>query len=979
MEFTIGNSYHGFELIDQWKIEEVESEAFYFVHKKSGAKLLYLKNDDDNKVFSVSFRTPPVNSCGTPHIMEHSVLCGSKKYPLKEPFVELVKSSLNTFLNAMTFPDKTMYPVASKNDADFRNLTDVYCDAVFNPMIRQNPYTFLQEGWHYHIEKEEDPLVINGVVYNEMKGAFSDPEEIMMRHVQLSLYPQTAYAFESGGDPDVIPELTYRKFMDYYDAFYHASNAYLYLYGDMDVLQYLELLDREYLSSYDAKAVDSLPHRQDPFPEPRHLEIVYSIDEEDSDERKAYFTANYKIGEATDSLLSYSFNVLMNILFDSDASPLKHALIEADIADEISYDYVTGVREPYFSIIAKNADPDQYEQFVNTIDATLKSLIKNGIDSDIIKAALNGYEFELREADSGTYPRGLIYNIDIMESWLYDAKPGVHLQYEPYLNYLRENETSEYYTALIRTYILENKHSSTICLLPERGLEAKKNAETERRLAELKANLSRDELQKLIDQTQELMKRQNTPDSEEAKNTVPVLSLDEIPKKLNRPNLDREDCGNAIIYTHTDKTRGIVYVDLNFKMILSDPEQISLAELLTKVIGVYATECYGELALSNMIGTYLGDTDVNLYTHQSVTDLTLFEKRFVFFAKSLAENLPKLYEIANEVLLRTRLDLPQRLYKTVCEEISKFESKLINAAHTVAIGRLNAMATPRGAYNEYWNGIRYYQFLTKIKKQLESDDASVLSDMSRLMKQLINRNGLDVLLTCDAKHQAEAVAQTKRFLATLPEFPLVREEMDWRAEGGSREGIVIPSKVMYVGLGGNFRMLGEEYAPDLLVLKKYLTSVFLWDNIRILGGAYGALMSVDKTGNFLFVSYRDPKLKETIDVYRNVPETVQSLSVSEKDISKLIIGTISDVDAPQPVYTIGRKMLHDLYKNDDWELQQQNRAKILSVTAESLRALYPLAQKVIDQNNICAIGSEEQLRRNETIFDKIYSVTRLES
>lgn len=979
MEFTLSKQYHGFELIDRWTIEEVESEAFYFLHKKSGAKLLYLKNDDDNKVFSVSFRTPPVDSCGTPHIMEHSVLCGSAKYPLKEPFVELVKSSLNTFLNAMTFPDKTMYPIASKNNADFRNLMDVYCDAVFNPMIKNNPYTFYQEGWHYHIEKEDDPIEINGVVYNEMKGAFSDPEEIMMRHVQLSLYPDTAYFFESGGDPDVIPELTYEKFMDYYDTFYHPSNSYLYLYGDMNADEYLQLLDRDYLSAYEAKSVDSLPKRQTPFEKRKHLEIVYSIDEADAQDGKAFFTANYKIGEAEDSLLSYSFNVLMNILFDSDASPLKNALIEADIADEITYDYVTGVREPYFSIIAKNAKADKYETFLQTINETLENLLRDGIDSDIIKSALNGYEFEIREADSGTYPKGLIFNIDIMESWLYDEKPGIHLQYEPYLKFLRENENSDYYVGLIRRYILENKHGSTIRLLPEKGLEAKKNRIAEVDLQTYKESLNNKELGQLIAQTQELLSRQNAPDSEEAKNTIPVLSINEIQRDLHKPNLEREDCGSSVIYTHTDKTRGIVYVDLNFRMNFSEPDQISAAELLCKVLGVYATECYSELALSNEIGTYLGDIDANIYTHQNLTDITKFEKRFVFFAKALAENLPKLYEIANEILLRTHLDLPQRLYKTVCEEISRFESRLINAAHTVAIGRLSAMTTPRGAYNEYWNGAKYYQFLVRTKKQLENKDSSVLIQMSRLLKQLVNRNGMDVLLTCDAKHKDESIKHTRQFLATLPEFPLSSELLSIEAEGAVSEGIIIPSKVMYVGLGSNFKLAGYEYSPALLVLKKHLTSAYLWDQVRILGGAYGALMTIDKSGGFAFVSYRDPKLKETLDVYRKVPEVVNKLDLNEKDISKLIIGTISDIDAPQPVYTIGRRMLHDLYKKDSWESQQANREKILSVTNRELKELYPLAQSIIEQESVCVIGSEETLRKNETIFDRLYSITREEA
>lgn len=978
MDYTIKSEYHGFQLTDKWHITEVDSEAHLFEHIKTGAKLLYLKNDDNNKVFCVSFRTPPVDNCGTTHILEHSVLCGSDKYPLKEPFVELIKSSMNTFLNAMTFPDKTMYPIASKNHADFKNLMDVYCDAVFNPLIKNNEYTFYQEGWHYHIEKKNDPVTINGVVYNEMKGAFSDPEEVMMRYVQLSLYPDTSYAFESGGDPDAIPELTYQKFMDYYNTYYHPSNSYIYFYGDMDMLPYLAWMDENYLNRYEKKDIHSLPKRQMPFEKAREYEIVYSVDEDDETEGKCYFTANYKIGEANDSLLSYSFNVLMNILFDSDASPLKEALINADIADEISCDYVTGVREPYFTILAKNAKCDKYELFLTTIDETLNNLMRNGIDDDIIKSSLNSYEFELREADSGTYPRGLIFAMDIMESWLYDGKPGIHLQFEPYLKYLRENENSRFYADLIKRYLLENRHKSTILLLPQKGLEAKKVKEIKKNLKKYKESLTEKQLSDLIGLNKDLIEKQCTLDTEEAKNTIPVLAVSEIDAILPQPDFAVENYKNSNIYTHCDKARGIVYADINFDLNISKATDISCCELLSKILGIYETENYSQLALLNEIGIYLGDVDVNIVTHQNVDDVNIFEKRFVFFAKALAENLPKLYELTEEILLRTKINDPQKLYKTVCEEMSKFESKLVNASHTVVANRLNALITPRGEFNEYWGGVHYYKYLAEVKRQLENKDTSVLDELNRVYRELINAYRCDILLTCDADKRAFAIEQSKKFIDTLPNIPFTSAVIDLKGEGSRNEGIIIPSKVMYVGMGTNFKLLNYEYKPQMLVIKKYLTSVYLWDNIRILGGAYGAMMNIDKTGALAFVSYRDPKLRETLDVYKNIAKDIREANLTKQDINKLIIGTISDIDAPSPIYSVGRKMLYDMYKNDKWSSQQINRETILSTTSADIKNLSGIIGDVIKNSNICVAGAEDQLQNNKELFDRIYSITRKE-
>ncbi len=973
--FEVNKTYHGFILERIWPMKELGSEAHLFTHKKSGARLLYLKNDDDNKVFCATYRTPPVDNCGTPHIMEHSVLGGSEKYPLKEPFVELIKSSLNTFLNAMTYPDKTMYPVASRNEKDFENLIAVYCDGIFCPTIKTKKFTFLQEGWHYHLEDKDDPITINGVVYNEMKGAFSSPLEVLQRNIQLSLYPDTPYAYESGGDPDQIPELTYEKFIELYNMYYHPSNSYLYIYGDTDPLKHMKFLDEEYLSKYDRIVPESDIPLQTPFTESRHMEISYSYDNEEDMDDKYYFALNYKIGETTDSMLSYAFNVLVNILFDSDASILKKALIDAELGDEVMNSYATYIREPYFTIIVKNAKKEKFPLFVKTVEDTLKKIVSEGIDPSLIHSSINSYEFELREADSGSYPKGLVYLIDIMESWLYDEEPGKHLLYEKFIRNLRENETSEYYTALIEKYLLNNPHRSTILLSPEIGLNEKKEEELEKRLAEYKASLTEEEIDLLVKETNELTEYQSSEDSEEAKASVPHVEVSEIETGKKKPefHIDTFATGNA--YTHTANARGIAYASIYFPLDLYDTEEISTLNLLTKVLATYETENYDELTLSTKISEHLGGLNVGLY-NGSFLDSDGYMTKLVFNAKALVSNMDKLTFLGLEVLLRTKLDDEKRLLKTLGEEISRFESSVTSSAHYLALSRLNAFSSPAGAFNHYLSGIGYYRYILRCKNELESGNGKVIDDLKKIYKRAVNANGADILVICDPEHEENVQKHMRNMLSEIPSHetggniilsPLEKD----------REAIIIPAKVNYVGMGANYKDLGFDYPLYLPVLKKYLTGGYLWDNIRVKGGAYGAMMSVDRLGTFNLVSYRDPNLKKTLEVYRNLPAHVSSLELSKDDVDKLIIGTISDIDAPVPIYTTGRKLLYQVYKHTSYETERYYRDCLLSATLSGLRESAEMISAVIENASMSVIGTESMIREAEKEFNNIYTINEL--
>ena len=477
MEYKIGTNYNGFILVREENIKEVNSIARIFEHEKTGARLLHMENDDTNKVFSIGFKTPPEDSTGVMHILEHSVLCGSRKFPTKEPFVELVKGSLNTFLNAMTFSDKTIYPIASQNEKDFFNLMDVYLDAVFYPNIYKTKEILMQEGWHYDLEKKEDELTYKGVVYNEMKGAFSSPEGILMRKIQETLFPDNTYSNESGGDPKYIPDLTYEQFIDTHKKYYHPSNSYIFLYGDMNLEKCLKFINEEYLADFDRKEIDAEIKPQEKYNSIKDVEYIYSISEEDDDSEKTFLALNYVTGRSTDEEVYMDLNLLEYILLEAEGAPLKKALLDAEIGKDVFGSFDGGILQPVFSIIAKNSDVSKKEEFRKVVYDTLNDIVKNGIDKKLIEGCINAFEFRLREADTGGYPKGLVYYMNAMDSWLYGGDPLMHIKYEHAIENVKKSLNTNHFEELIKKYMLDNTHASLLTLKPEKGLALREENE----------------------------------------------------------------------------------------------------------------------------------------------------------------------------------------------------------------------------------------------------------------------------------------------------------------------------------------------------------------------------------------------------------------------------------------------------------------------------------------------------------------------
>lgn len=970
---NINETIHGFLLKEKKFISEIKGEVYIFEHLKTKAQLLYIKNDDDNKVFCATFATYPCDSCGTAHIIEHSVLCGSDKYPLKDPFVKLLNSSMNTFLNAMTFMDKTMYPVASRNEKDFENLVDVYCDAVFNPLIKHDYFAFRQEGWHFELNNE-DELEINGIVYNEMKGVYSDPEEVLSETVGSALFPDTVYSKDSGGDPDVIPELTYENYLRFYNTHYHPSNSFLFFYGDTDIEKHLKKLNDDYLSKYERIERPIARLYQTPFDKPVFCSKEYDAEDDDSIETSFYFAKAYAMTEAGNMKDIYALNVLIKILFDTDSSPLKKALTDLGIASETVCDFTTCVRQPYFTIAAKNAKKETLSIFEETIDKTLKSLVANGIDKDLIKASLNNFEFDLREADSGNYPKGVVDIIHIMESWLYGEDPFGQLEYESVLKYLRENETSEFYTGLIEKFLLSNTHSCTVVLEPKVGLSEEKNSKLKTELQKFKKSLSDDELLKMKRESEILKERQNTPDSAENIAKIPVLPISEISPLPERFELSCEQVGQSRIFIHEDSCSGIIYVDFGFDLSVIAPEDLCVLELLTETVGTYATEEYSEYELANEIGIYLGDTDLNVNLHQNIKNLQKFEKRFVYFAKALSSNAEKLFDIAKEVLLNTNFDSTKRLLSTVNEEISKFEYELVSGAEQYAALRMGSMLSPRGAYKNKVKGVGYYNFLLKTKAELESGNSSVLTLLKNILAEIVNTNGLDILITCDKEVSGKMRSLAINFINSLPCSCAPRENIQIEMNPLRHEGIIIPSNVCYTSVGINLKNVGLEMPLGFSLCKKYLKTNYLWENIRVKGGAYGAIMSADRGGDVMLISYRDPNVEQTYKVYDNIANELRNLKLTEKEIHDVIIGTAGELDSPMQPYSRGRKALYNIYFDNSFEDECKVRDSILSAVPGKLNECAYVFEALKEKGVRVTLASRNKLNEATDRFDQIYSI-----
>ena len=964
-----------YELVKEEDLKGIQSKGYMLNHKKSGARVLLIENDDENKVFSIGFRTPPSDSTGVPHIMEHSVLCGSKNFPAKDPFVELVKGSLNTFLNAMTYPDKTVYPVASCNDKDFQNLMHVYMDAVLYPNIYEHEETFRQEGWSYKLDSADDKLSYNGVVYNEMKGAFSSPEGVLDRVVLNTLFPDTSYANESGGDPEVIPELTYEQFLDFHKTYYHPSNSYIYLYGDMDMEEKLCWLDREYLCHYEKKAVDSEIHLQEAFSEMKELEMPYSIASDESEDENTYLSYNKVIGTSLDRELYLAFEILDYALLSAPGAPLKTALTDAGIGQDIMGSYDNGIYQPIFSVIAKNADADQKDKFIEVIENVLTDIVKNGMDQKALEAGINYHEFRYREADFGNYPKGLMYGLQIMDSWLYDDdKPFIHIEALDTFAFLKKQVGTRYYEDLIQKYLLDNTHGAIVIVKPEKGRTARMDAELDAKLQEYKASLGDEEIREMVSRTKKLEEYQSEPESEEALERIPVLNREDISREIDPIFNEEMNLAGVPVVFHEIETNGIGYVDVMFDLSGVSAEELPYVGILQSVLGIIDTENYGYGELFNEINMHTGGIGTSLELYNDVTNIRekVFKATFEIKGKALYPKLEKTFEMMGEILTASKLNDTKRIKEILAMTKSRLSMKFQSSGHTTAALRALSYASPSAKFKDMTNGIDFYQKIVDLSEHFEEEKESITATLINLTKKLFRPGNMMISYTASK----EGMDGLEKMIANLSErlYKEVPEETPCIIHCEKKnEGFKTASKVQYVARTGNFIDNGAAYTGALQILKVILSYDYLWQNIRVKGGAYGCMSNFNRIGEGYFVSYRDPNLKRTIEVYEGIVDYLKNFTVSDRDMTKYIIGTISNIDQPMTPATKGERSMN-LYMNKvSADMIREERSQILDATQDDIRALYRVVEAVLKADQLCVVGSEDKIEENKELFKTVTS------
>lgn len=960
-----------YEILEKKEVGDVNSTGVLLRHKKTGARIVLLSNEDENKVFYIGFRTPPVDSTGVPHILEHSVLCGSRDFPVKDPFVELVKGSLNTFLNAMTYPDKTVYPVASCNDKDFQNLMHVYLDAVFYPNIYKEENIFRQEGWHYEMESLEDELSLNGVVYNEMKGAFSSPDDVLEREIMNSLYPDTPYGVESGGDPEVIPTLSYEEFKEFHGKYYHPANAYIYLYGNMDMAEKLAYIDEAYLSHFDALEVDSQIPVQKPFSEVNRVVKDYPIQEDEEETDNTYLSCNFSVGSSLDKELYVALQVLDYVLCSAPGAPLKQTLIDKGIGKDVYSTYENGILQPYFSVIAKNANAGQEEEFLSTIENVLRESVEKGLDRKSLAAAISYYEFKYREADYGSYPKGLMYGLSMLDSWLYDEnRPFIHVEENETFAALKAKAEEGYFEELIRKYLLENGHKSVVILLPKQGMTQENDARLREQLKQYKETLSQEEQEKIVAETKALNAYQEAPDTPEDLSKIPLLSIQDMKKEANLPVNEVRWCQDTKVLYHKVFTNGIGYLRFVFKLDAVPADLFPYISLLKAVFGLMNTEQYSYKELFDEMNIYTGGMAAVTNAYANLTNQEDYTATFEIKTKVLYENLPKAFELAEEMIRTTNYRDTKRLYEILAEAKSRLQAQMMNAGHSLAAGMALSCISVPIAVNDVLNGMQMYRLIEQAESQYEEQKQELPEKLIQLSQMIFRPENLMIDLVSEESAYAKVETLTEGFKKVLFTQPVEKAEQKYMPVPAVNTGYKTSAQIQYVCRAGNFLKKGLPYHGALRVLKVMLGYEYLWLNVRVKGGAYGCMCSFSKTGDSYFTSYRDPNLEKTIQVYEAAADYIAHAQIDERALTQYIIGAVSELDTPMNPAAKGLYSLSAYMTGLTDEMLEKERKELLGTNEEVLRKMAEYVRAFVADQCLCVVGNAENIKNAGGLFEK---------
>jgi len=969
--FEPGNTYHGFKLIEKKFVEEVNSECLVFEHVKSGARLLKIAAEDNNKTFSITFKTVPETDCGTPHIMEHSVLNGSKNFPVKSPFDVLYKGSLNTFLNAMTSSDWTMYPVASMNDKDYFNLMHVYLDAVFNPLIYDDPRIFKQEGWHYEAVHKDSALVYKGVVYNEMKGAFSSPTTELYYQIYKNIFPDNGYGQESGGYPDAIPELTYERFLDFHRRYYHPTNSYIFLYGDADLDKELEFIDSEYLSKYNEEDVRAKIRLQEPFEEMKVVTAHYPATEGQATDDQTYLGFNVVAGLNSDRALAMALDILSDVLVNQESAPVRIALQEAGIGKDVSA-YVDDIKQNLFQIIVKNANPEEAEKFNEVVMNTLKKTVESGLDKKAVEGTINRLEFRLREGDSAQ--KGLRYIFQIMPGWLFTDDPFHSLEYEKPLAEVKTALNSTYLEDIVQKYLIDNNHKLLITLAPKPGLEQETNERIQKELEEYKASLSDDELEKIVEQTQELIEYQKREDTPEALASIPLLKKSDINPKAEWYALNEETVSGVKVLHHEEFTNNVVYTDLYFDAKVLPMELIPYSAMLAEVLGSMNTVNYSYGDLDKELNIHTGGFNTGLRTFLENDDDEKLMAMFVITSKATNQKVDKLFELTGEIVNKTKYNDVDRLKSVLTRHQARLDAAVKRNGFGYTRTRLNSYYTNNGMFDELTSGLEYYWFITELVNNYDKKSEEIIANLGKTASLLFNKKNLIASTTCKMEDLPVFNRGLKSFAKTLSNSMAVAEV--WQFEPVKKnEGLLAASKVQYVMQGYDYKKLGYKWDGKMRVLSKVLSSDYLQTKIRVIGGAYGGFSMISSNGTLVLASYRDPNLKETLENYKGVIDYLSSFEADEEEMTRFIIGTIAGMDRPLRPSQKGDVAVRRYFEQITPERVQQDRDDVLATTPEDLKKMTEIVQDVVAQGTYCVYGNEGKLKDNKSLFKELVTIS----
>lgn len=964
-----GVTINGFILKEEEFVADIDSNVRIFEHEKTGAKLMHIENDDDNKSFTIGFKTPPKDNTGEMHILEHSVLCGSRKFPTKEPFVELCKGSMKTFLNAITYSDKTVYPISSRNEKDFLNLMDVYLDAVFYPNIYKNDKIFKQEGWHYHLENKDDNIEYKGVVYNEMKGYFSSPFTNVYRLIEPSLFPNNAYSYESGGIPNEIPQLTYEQFLNTHKKLYHPSNSYIALYGNLNLEKTLDFIDKEYLSNFDKKEIDSNIEKEKPFDERKESIFNYSVSNENQLSNQSYLALNTVVDSLGNTELNLAMHILSTLLTDSEEAPLKQALLDTGLGDDVFAIYNDEVLQPYLSIILKDSSLDKKDAFLNTVKETLIYLVKKGINKDLIEGCINMYEFSYREGDTGSTPKGLSYSLSAIGSWIHGKSPIEKLKFEKHFKNIKKALTEPYFENIIEKYILNNNHSSLVILEPKLNMNKEDNVNLKNKLFELKNNLSNEELDFLVKDTLELLEYQEKEDSQEDLNKIPMLSIDDIEKEVEELKVEEYDIEGTKLLHYDTFAGGINYISTMFDVRGVKEDDISYIGLISDLLTRVGTKDKTYIELSNDIMKNVGELSFYTKEYFDKENPKLYTPLIECSCKVLVSKTNKAIELMLEIMNSTSFEDEKRIKEIIKEKISELEITMIEDADNLAMSKMASYFNPMAKYNEKISGLEYYKFLKELNENIDENIKNIKEKLYEIKEAIFDSNNMIVTFVGSKDELNNIECVVKDLNASLSNCKIDKYNYSFNEEI-LNEGILIPSEVQYVAKGYNYKMLGYEYNGSMEVLKNTLKFGYLWNKIRVQGGAYGAMFNITESGNVILCTYRDPNIVETLQAYDNMPSYIENIDLNSRELNKSIIGTLSAMQLPTLSYKKGKVAIGYYLMGKTKLDRQKQRNEVLNTSVESLRSLSKLMNDVINKECIVVVGNDK-INEHKELFNNI--------